>query len=79
MTSTQLIEILGDGVKAEKEGEFETILCDSVVFAVGFRSDHSLYDQIEKAGFEVVDIGDNVKPGKVIDAVYQAYHAIRIL
>jgi len=79
MTSTELTEILDNGVNVEKDGKLETIPCDSVVFAAGFRSDHSLYNQIDEAGFEVVDIGDNVKPGKVIDAVHQAYHAIRIL
>jgi 2-enoate reductase len=79
MTGTKLTEILDNGIKAEKDGKLGTIPCDSVVFAAGFRSDHSLYDQIEEAGFEVVNIGDNVKPGKVIDAVHQAYHAMRIL
>jgi len=55
------------------------IPCDNVVFAVGFRSSHALYEEIEEAGYDVVQIGDNVKPGKIMQAVWQGYHSIRIL
>lgn len=79
MTGTKLTEILDDGVMVEREGKKEKIECDSVVFAAGFRPDHSLYESIKAAGFDCVQVGDNVKPGKVIDAIHQAYHYIRVL
>lgn len=78
-TSSKLIEILDGCVKFEKDGKIQTVECDSVVFAVGYRSDSTLYDTLEKDGYNVVQVGDNVKPGKVINAIHQAYHAIRIL
>lgn len=79
MTSAKLMEIKDDSIVVETlEGE-KTLPCDNVVFATGFRSDHTLYNQIEDAGFECVQIGDNVAPGKVIDAVHAGYHCIRIL
>ncbi len=78
-TSAKLTEILDDGVCVEKDGEKKIISCDSVVFAVGYRSNHTLAEEIEQAGFEVVNIGDNVKPGKVFDAVHQGFHVIRTL
>ncbi|MBA4699694.1 MAG: FAD-dependent oxidoreductase [Ruminococcus sp.] len=78
-TSAKLTEIQSDGVIVEKDNKLQKIPCDNVVFAVGFRADHSLAEQIEEAGFHVVTIGDNVKPGKIIDAVHQGYHAIRVL
>ena len=78
-TSTKLIEILDSCVKIEHDGKTELLPCDSVVFAAGFRSNHSLYDAVRRAGFEVVDVGDNVKPGKVINATHDAYHFIRVL
>ena len=62
-----------------KEGEVEKITCDSVVFASGFKADHSLYNDLLKAGYECVQVGDNVKPGKIINAIHQAYHYIRVL
>ena len=79
MTGTKLTEVLDDGVIMEIGGEKKKIGCDSVVFAAGFRPDHSLYRAIKDAGFEVVQIGDNIKPGKVIDAIHQGYHTIRVL
>lgn len=79
MTGTKLTEVLDDGVMVEIGGEKKKIGCDSVVFAAGFRPDHSLYRAIKDAGFEVVQIGDNIKPGKVIDAIHQGYHTIRVL
>lgn len=78
--STRLTEGLDDGIMViNKEGEAEKITCDSVVFASGFKADHSLYNDLLKAGYECVQVGDNVKPGKIINAIHQAYHYIRVL
>ena len=79
MTGTKLTEILDDGVIVEINDRKEKIECDSVVFAAGFRANHDLYESIKAAGFETVQIGDNIKPGKVIDAIHQGYHTIRVL
>lgn len=78
-TGAKLTEIRKDSVVVEKDGELKTIQCDDVVFAVGFRSAHSLAEEIEEAGFKVVEIGDYVKPGKIIHAIHQGYHALRVL
>lgn len=78
-TSAKLTEILDDGVMIETANGMEKVSYDNVVFAVGFRSDQSLYEEIENAGFECVNIGDNVKPGKIIDAIHAGYHSIRLL
>ena len=78
--STKLTEILDDGVVViNKDGEKEKIDCDSVVFAAGFKANHDLYTSILKAGYECVQVGDNVKPGKIINAIHQGYHYIRVL
>jgi len=79
LCSTKLTEILDDGVIVERNGEMEKIPCDSVVFAAGFRADHSLYKAIKATGVECIQVGDNIKPGKIIDAIHQSYHAIRVL
>jgi pyruvate/2-oxoglutarate dehydrogenase complex dihydrolipoamide dehydrogenase (E3) component len=79
MTGTRMKEILDDGLIAEKDGQDIKIECDNVVFAVGFRANHSLFDAITAAGYNCVDIGDNVEPGMIIDTIHQAYHAIRVL
>lgn len=75
----KLTEIADDGILVEIDGEMQKIVCDSVVFAAGFRSDQRLFQDIEEAGFEVTAIGDNVRPGKILHAIHQGYHAIRVL
>jgi 2-enoate reductase len=77
--SARLTEILDDGVKAIINDETVTIPCDSVVFAAGYRANHTLYEQVLDAGYECAQIGDNVKPGKIIDAISQGYNYIRVL
>ena len=79
MTGTKLAEVLDEGVVVERDGKKETIECDSVVFAAGFRANHDLYEGIKDAGFECVQLGDNVKPGKVINAIHEGYHYMRVL
>lgn len=79
ITSAKVQEIKEDSVVYEKDGVTQSIACDDVVFAAGFRSDHTLFNEIYDAGYEVVQVGDNIAPGKVIDAVHGGYHAIRVL
>ena len=79
MTGTKLTEILDDGVVVETSEGKKIIPCDSVIFAAGFRSSRRLYESIRDAGFDAVQIGDNIKPGKVINAIHQGYHTIRVL
>ena len=76
LTATKTKQILPNGVIVESDGE-EMIPCDTVIFSTGFRADHSLYNAIRQEGFEALQIGDAVKPGKVLDAIHQGYHSIR--
>lgn len=78
-TGTRLKEIRSDCVLVERGGKEEQVPCDSVIFAAGFKADHTLYEQIRAAGYEAVQVGDNVKPGKVFNAIHDSYHYIRVL
>lgn len=78
LAGTATKEILEDAVIVEKDGVQEKIPCDTVIFSTGFRSNHDLYRQILDAGYEVMQVGDAVKPGKVIDAIHQGYHTVRV-
>jgi len=55
----------------------DAIKFDNIVFCVGRKSnDFELADQyLEK----VITVGDANKPGKVIDAVWDAYRKIRLI
>lgn len=78
LTATKTKQISEDSVLVEKDGAEERIPCDTVIFSTGFRSDHTLFEAIRAEGFETFEIGDAVKPGKVLDAIHQGYHRIRV-
>lgn len=48
------------------------IPCDTIVIAVGFKSDNALYEALKDCGLPVYNIGDSAKVGKVIHAIRQA-------
>lgn len=77
--NAKLSKILDDRIEVESIGENKEIFCDNVVFAIGYYSNHDLLEEIQQAGFNVTNIGDNVKPGKVMNAIHQGYHVIRTL
>jgi 2-enoate reductase len=79
MCGARLTEIREDGVVVLREGEEQVVPCDTVVFAAGYRADHSLYEAVFDAGYECVQVGDNVRPGKIIDAIGQGYNYMRVL
>lgn len=64
---------------AESAEGREEIDCDTVVLALGFRSDNALEKELEGKVPEVVTVGDAVTPRKVLSAVWESYYAIRAL
>lgn len=61
------------------DGKTEELLCDTVVIAAGFRTDHSLENELHMAGRNVAVIGDAVSPRKIYTAVHEGFHAARLL
>lgn len=46
--------------------------CNTIVISVGYKSDDSLYEQLEDSGIEIYNIGDSANVAKIIDAISQA-------
>ncbi|WP_240472965.1 NAD(P)/FAD-dependent oxidoreductase [Paenibacillus sanguinis] len=59
------------------EGE-ESLLCDNVVLAMGFRPNKALFEELEDQ-LRIVNVGDSVQVRKVLDAVHEAHDAIAML
>ena len=79
LTKTKTNEIKENSVVVELEdGSSKEIEANTVIFSTGFRADHTLYEELKKSGVDVVEIGDALKPGKVIQAIHQGYHTIRV-
>ena len=68
-------EIRKDAVVYEKDGETLTLGCDCVYYAVGMRSEDSLYAELASLGFRITAAGDCKKTGKVSGAVHSGFFA----
>lgn len=62
-----------------RSGRSEEIPCDVVVLAIGVYTDHSMRDMLEKRFFNVTEIGDANKAGKIMTAVRDGYDRIKVL
>lgn len=78
-TDTKVVEIVPEGVKAERNGETFVIGADSVVCALGFRAKYAAVDELAKEADEYAIIGDCSNVGQIHQAVNQGYFsALRI-
>ncbi len=75
-TSTKLVEIGEKGIIVEsvKDGNRQELPCDAVVFAVGSRSNSSLYADCKDKFSKIFNIGDSVKVGRIADATKAAFN-----
>ena len=77
--SGRVTGITETGVTYEKDGEVHEVPCSAVIMSVGYRSNNALEDEIWSDVDNVRTVGDAIKPRKVIDAVHEAFHAVRVL
>ncbi|MCL6477564.1 MAG: FAD-dependent oxidoreductase [Peptococcaceae bacterium] len=73
MDQARVVAIKRDGVMVEKPEGQELIPADTVVLAVGSRSNNELYTELEDKIEKISLIGDAFKPRKMQDAVREAY------
>jgi len=73
--ATKALEITKTGIKVEAAGNVEEIPADTVVIAVGAKSDNALRTIIESKGIAYDVVGDANKIGMAFDAVHQGYAA----
>ncbi|MBF7084314.1 FAD-dependent oxidoreductase [Desulfallas sp. Bu1-1] len=73
MDQTKVVAIKQDGVLVETAQGQELIPADTVVLAVGSRSDNKLYEELKGQIDKLVLIGDARKPRKMLDAIREAY------
>ena len=79
VTSAKAKRITKDGLIYEKDGKESLIPCSVVIMAVGYRKNDRLEDELWDNVENVRTVGDAVAPRKVINAVHEAYHAVRVL
>lgn len=75
----KVTNITPDSVTYEKDGETITLACDTVFNAAGFKANNQLEDLLESNYDDVTVIGDAIAPRKILTAVHEGYHAIRVM
>lgn len=74
----KVMSIEEDGVTYMKDGNTCKLLCDTVVIAAGYKSNNELEEDLEdKVDLSV--IGDANSPRKIMTAVHEGFHAIRLM
>ena len=80
VTGAKVTKITDDSITYEKDGEVHTVSCDTVLNAAGFKPNNQLEDLLEEEyDDKVVVIGDVVAPRKILTAIHEGYHAIRVM
>ena len=72
----KVTEIQKNTITLMKDEEIETLTCDTVVLATGFKPNQALYQELVGAGFAIKNVGDSVAVRKVFEAVHEGYEAV---
>lgn len=74
LTGARVTEVTEETIAYEKDGTMHVIDdADTLVLALGYRTNTQLVDSLGAAGFTVHAIGDAEKPGNIRDAIGAAY------
>ena len=79
LTGARLMKVNEASAVVEVNGEAQELAADSVVAATGFAADPTLRDALEGKVPEVVAIGDCSKPRNILGAIWDGFHAARVL
>ncbi|MFI5396529.1 MAG: FAD-dependent oxidoreductase [Candidatus Binatia bacterium] len=79
LTNTKLVEITKGGAIVECNGGRQELAADSIVVATGFKPDLTLRDALEEHTPEIVTIGDCAKPRNILNAIWDGFHAARVI
>jgi pyruvate/2-oxoglutarate dehydrogenase complex dihydrolipoamide dehydrogenase (E3) component len=79
LTEATLIEINSQGVVVETKNGKQLIPAETIVIALGMKSDNRLANALRESGQEFIAIGDCVKPRRIIDAIWEGYRRARTI
>ncbi len=78
LVSTKLEEVKEGSILVSRGDEKWEIPCDSLVLAMGFSPDKSLFEELQ-GKLDIVNIGDSVSARRVLNATREAHEAILAL
>jgi 2-enoate reductase len=79
LLNAKLVEITEESAVVESNGAKKALEADSVVMATGFTWDPTLRDRLEGKVPELFTIGDCAEPRNIQAAIWDGFHAARII
>ena len=73
MTKTKAVGLTPGGLQVERKGGVETLPADTVVMAVGSRSDNRLEEKIRGLVPKLYIVGDAKEPRNALDAIREGF------
>ncbi len=78
-TRSRVEEITERGVVLKGQGGDGEIRADSVVVAAGLKPESMLIEQLKGLPFDVYAVGDCVRPGRVMQAIWEGFRTARLI
>jgi 2,4-dienoyl-CoA reductase (NADPH2) len=75
MPGTKLVEITDEAVVVQAGDERQAIPADTVILALGARSNNALAGEARELGIDTIVIGDAKAPRKITDAVFEGFES----
>jgi 2-enoate reductase len=73
LTSAKIIKTTDKGILLEANNKTEEVPCDSVILAVGYTSENSLYNELKYEFSDIHVIGDARKVSNIMYAIWDAF------
>lgn len=79
LTKVKVQEIVKERINIIHNNTELTIRFNYIIVATGFSADRKLIEESNNQNYDIYDIGDCIKPGKVKDAIWSAYRTARLV
>lgn len=79
VADAKVTKITPQGITYVQAGEEKELACDTVIIAAGYRPNNQLEDALEKKAVDLTVVGDAEAPRKILTAVHEGYHAVRVM
>ena len=73
LENAKVSSVDGNTIHYSKDGESGALDSDTVVYAIGYQSNRSLYQQVQMSESEVYLLGDARRPRNIMYAIWDAY------
>jgi 2-enoate reductase len=77
ITGARFTRITDEGAVVRVAGDDHVIPTDTVIVAIGYKSNNSLFEELKKEAAEVFNLGDSRRVRNIRGAIWDAYEVAR--